>query len=310
MKIPLLIKIKSRIAGCNVAMEVFYNKYQISRQGFYKSVNRQIETNKMMEEIQDKVKQYRLHKDRRAGSRTLYYNLNIKVLYGIGVTKFEGLLSTHGMSLQPLRIRVVTTNSCTQSWNYGNLCNGLIINGINQLVVGDLTYISLGIYRYYLFSLTDVFSFRIVGYCLSKRMRKQEAIQALKMFIKLRGKTKLESCIHHTDGGSQYFSKNYLKALGKIQVSVAKNCLENGLAEQKNGYIKNHLIPTVKLNNPDKLNQEINRMIKFYNHERKQAKLDWKTPVEFERGIKNSKHKLYVRMHDFEKNIPTKAQRF
>jgi len=141
-------------------------------------------------------------------------------------------------------------------------------------------------------------------------MRKQEAMQALKMFIKLRGRKNLGRCIHHTDGGSQYFSKEYLKILGPIKVSVAENCLENGLAEQKNGYLKHHLIPTMRLNNPDKLHQEIDKMMYFYNQERKQAQLGWKTPVAFEEEIRNTTHNYYVRMHNFEQNIPSKASRF
>jgi transposase InsO family protein len=260
----------------------------------------------MVSQIGEQVNQYRLTKDRRAGSRSLFYNLGIKAKYGIGVSKFEELMSQYGYSLLPLRVKVVTTQSSCQSWNYKNLCNGLVINGINQLVVGDLTYITLGKHRYYLFCLTDYYSLRIVGYCISDIMRKQEALETLKKFIKLRGYINLENCIHHTDGGSQYFSSDYLNKLGKnIRISVATNCLENGLAEQKNGFIKHHLIPTVQIDKLHVLGKEIDRIIDFYNCERKQEKLGWKTPEAFE-NQKISKNKIPVlRLHDHEKNIPS-----
>jgi transposase InsO family protein len=310
MKIPLLTIIKENPLRSEVSMELFYSQYNISRQGFTQALAFQAQQDEMMLEIKERVRLYRLKNDRRAGSRTLFHNLDIKRRYDLGVTKFERLMSAYGLSLAPLRLRVVTTKSSSQSWNYKNLCNGLIITGINQLVVGDITYVVLGKKRYYLFSLTDVFSLRIVGYHMSERMRKEEAISALEMFIDLRGDENLINCIHHTDGGGQYFAKKYLNVLGEMKSSVAGTCLENGLAEQKNGYIKNHLIPTVSLNNPDKIAQEIDRVMHFYNHERKQSGLGWKSPVEFENELKSNKKKLYVRLHDFEKNIPSKAKRF
>ena len=310
MKIPLLTIIKSKVTNTNLSMEIFYRLYGISRQGYTQALESLHDEERMMLAIGKEVNSYSLKHDRRAGSRSLFYNLDIKNTYGKGITKFEQLMSRYGLSLAPLRMRVVTTKSSSQSWNYSNLCNGLIVSGINQLVVGDITYLKLGKARYFLFCLIDLFSLRIVGYHLSKRMRKEEAIQALEMFISLRGRENVSNCIHHTDGGGQYFAKKYLNKLGNISSSVAKTCLENGLAEQKNGYIKNHLIPTVCLSNPDKLGQEMDRIMHFYNHERKQKELGWKSPVEFEKGLESAQKNLYVRLHDFEKKIPSEAKRF
>ena len=70
------------------------------------------------------------------------------------------------------------------------------------------------------------------------------------------------------------------------------------------------MIPTVQLNNPDTLVQEMDRIIHFYNHERKQKELGWKSPVEFEKSLRSEQKNLYVRLHDFEKKIPSKTKRF
>jgi len=300
---------KERLAH-GLTMERIYEYFQISRQGFYKAVKSLKAEEKMMAEIEKLVLVYRLKKDRRAGSRSLYYNLGIKTKYGIGVTKFEKLMSQYGLTLVPCRVKVVTTQSCLQSWNYTNLCNGLIISDINQLVVGDITYIALGKTRYYLFCLTDVFSERIGGYHLSQRMRKQEALLALKMLVKLRGRQELNNCIHHTDGGGQYFSGEYLKATKKMQTSVARSCLENGYAEQKNGFFKNHLLPTLQYNEGKSLAQSLEKAVKFYNTERKQKELGWLSPDEFERAIENRQIKQKLILHDHINNIPSKRERF
>ena len=276
-----------------ISMERFYDYLGISRQGVHQRLSVHRTQSEMMQEIDVKVAAYRSGKDRRAGSRSLFYNLGIKEAYGLGVNKFERLMSAYHMSLVPLHVRVITTRSSLQSWNYENLAEGLELSDINQLVVGDLTYLSIGTQRYYLFCLTDVYSARLVGFCLHSRMRSSEAKVALDMWSTLRGKGHLRSSIHHTDGGKQYFSHIYMNELRdlEVRVSVAKNCLENGYAEQRNGFIKYHLLPTIRLTRGGYLTREINRIMHFYNHERKQESLGWKSPVEFEKHVTQLKEK-------------------
>jgi len=300
VKQALLERLHAERLVHGIEMERIYSYVGVSRQGYYQKKARLEKETSMLSEIEVLVRDYRQEKDRRAGLRSLYHNLEIKSHYGIGVNKFERLTSQAGLSLKPLRIRVVTTQSVCQSWNYSNLSKGLKVNGINQLIVGDLTYIDLAGVRYYLFCLTDVYSARIVGVSLNKRMRAIDAKQALEQCVSLRGRTSLEGCIHHTDGGSQYFSKLYLADIGrlKFRISVANNCLENGYAEQRNSCLKHHLIPTMKLsNNMQSLQKELNRVIEFYNHQRKQECLNWLSPVEFEKINKKAKSKeKYVRI--------------
>jgi putative transposase len=269
----------------SIEMERFYRYLGISRQGAHQGIESCKREKEMMAEIEHLVREYRLTKDRRAGSRSLFYNLGIKEAYHIGVTKFERLMSRYDQCLLPLHVRITTTTSCMQSWNYPNLTEGLKIQSINELVVGDLTYIVYGKDRYYLFCLTDVYSGRIVGHCFSNRMRSIEAKIALDRWIYLRGKQKMINCIHHTDGGSQYFSSIYLTTLQDlgVQVSVAKNCLQNGYAEQRNGLFKHHLLPTIKAGKKQSLEKEIESSIKYYNFERKQEGFNWRSPVEYER---------------------------
>lgn len=301
MTIPLLLSIKDGCKFHGIAMERFYEYFGISRQGFDKASRKLNEELEMMNIITKSVHQYRLKFDRRAGSRSLFYNMNIKDIYGIGVTKFEQLMSKYGLTLLPIRTRVITTQSSLQSWNYPNLCNGLIVNQINQIVVGDLTYIAIGKNRYYMFCLIDVFSARIVGFCISERMRSKEAMSALFMWIKLRGKDNLFNCIHHTDGGTQYFAAKYLEHMTNtnLQISVARNCLQNGYAEQKNGLLKHHLIPTINSSSTSGIVKAVQEIIYFYNYHRKQQPLGWKSPVEFEKD--HEKHpcrQLILHDHD------------
>ncbi len=309
MIIPLLTRLRDSRTLHGIPMERFYDYAGISRQGYFQALKSHRREQHIMREVEPLVLNFRKRKDNRAGSRTLYHCLNIKQVYSIGVNKFEGLMRGYGLNLAPLRVRVVTTQSSKQSWNYPDLCKGLEVNWINQLVVGDLTYVSYGKHRFFLFCLTDVYSARIVGYDWSERMRAQDAIRAFDKWVKLRGRSSLKECIHHTDGGSQYFSELYLTAMlnVKLKISVARSCLDNGFAEQRNGLLKHHLIPAMK---PDlkgkKLERELSRIMHVYNHERKQENLGWKSPVEFENHWSDKQNRPIMTVYDRDKKTRTK----
>ena len=308
----LLLDLKQAIGLHKIPMEKFYEFFGITRQGYKKKLAKFYDNQLIENKIREEVKLYRTNVDRRAGSRSLYHNLEIKRRYDFGVNKFEKLMSRTGLTLVPMRINVVTTQSCYQSWNYKNLINGLIMNGINQVIVGDITYLYLFKSRYYLFCLIDIFSNRIVGYCLSKRMRSLEALEALKKCVKLRGAKNLLNCIHHTDGGKQYFSQIYLSLTSEIKMksSVAKTCLENGYAEQKNGFIKCHLIPTMDLTKEKKIERELDLVIHKYNTERKQKSLGWLSPSQFEDKLQTEKYQPILQLHDYIKNRKSNRKGF
>jgi len=305
--LPLLQLIRSRQQFHGQPMEAFYKYVGISRQAYFQALASQRKEGRMLDEMFESVKAYRTGVDRRAGSRCLYNNLDIKSRFNIGVTKFERLMSEHGQSLVPLRVKVVTTKSCYQSWNYPNLASGLAVNDINELVVGDLCYVAIEKYRYFLFCLTDVFSGRIVGYHLGDRMRAEEGKKAFDMWVLLRKKKNLKHCIHHTDGGSQYFSDLYLSAMKKadLRISVARNCLENGFAEQRNGLFKHHLLPTLSCSAGVGLYREVQRVIYVYNHERKQESLGWLSPVQYELKWSGT-GKAGIVLYDLEKRMPSR----
>lgn len=301
MMVPLLQAIKERQSVHGIAMEKFYRHAGMSRQGFFKAVHHRMEEQLLIQEVASLVRVYRQKKDRRAGSRSLFNNLDIKNRFDIGVNKFEQLMSANGLSLAPLRTRVVTTKSSMQSWNYRNLINGLVVSNINKVVAGDLTYLHLEGQRYYLFCLTDLYSARIVGYQMSFNMRADDAKKALDMWVGLRKKKNIKGCIHHTDGGSQYFSGLYLTELDDldVQVSCAENCLMNGYAEQRNGLLKHHLMPTMQESMESDLNKQINRIMRVYNYERKQKALGWLSPVAFEKKILGLVNKPKLQLYKF-----------
>lgn len=241
-------------------------------------------------------------KDKRAGSLSLYHNLSIKSTYNLGINKFCGILRELDLTLSPLKVRIITTKGCLCSRVYKNLLNGLIINNYGKVVVGDLTYVLVNNLRFYIFSLFDVYSARMLGIWGSDRMRAQEAFEAMQQWINLRTPKGVRQTIHHTDGGSQYFSNLYLKHLKKlkVQISVAANCLQNGYAEQRNGLIKHHLL-NYQYWNVNSFQKELKEIAHFYNYERKQEGLGWRTPVAYEKYMATltEKERPKLELHHF-----------
>lgn len=288
-------------------MEELYRMIDISRQGMSKRIRYWQNQQQIMDALIPMVRQYRLHKDRRAGSRSLFFNLEIKKLYGLGINKYERLMNVYQMTMKPLRVKVVTTKSSLKSWNYKNLLNGLELNDINKVVAGDITYVYLGRDLFYVFILMDLYSSRIVGINVSDRMRSIDAQEALLEWVKCRGKDKLVECVHHTDGGSQYFSIDYVQKLNelKVKISVARTCMENGYAEQFNSTIKHRLIPCKQIGSLNEFQKAIHEVAYFYNCERKQADLGWRTPDEFESYVQpiNLDERVTIKFHDFENRI-------
>lgn len=302
MTFPLLLHFYEGRQEHGIPMSLFFEFVGYSRQSFYKQLASGREHTEKWSELPKLVHNYRKKKDARAGSRSLYYNLNIKEKYGVGVNKFERIMAEYKLTLNPLRVRVVTTKSSMQSWNYKNLLPGRELTAICQAIAGDITYVHVAGKRHYVFTLIDLYSNRIIGYDLVDNMKSSVAESVLLTAIDLRGLEAMEGCIHLTDGAGQYFSKVYIDLITirfKMQMSCAKSCMENGYAEQRNATIKHHFMPLIKGQTISAARNELKRHITFYNHERKQESLGWRCPVEFENYVKTLANPPTKKMYEY-----------
>jgi putative transposase len=244
----------------------------------------------------------------RDGSRQMYYSARVKEEFGIGVTKFERIMSDLGLTIAPLKLHRNLSKRCARSVLYRNLTNGLKLTGINQLIVGDLTELRIkNGQKWYVFVLTDVYSGRIVGLSGGSRMTAKVALKALDEFFELRGEGEYADLIHHTDGGSQYFSDLYLGRMlaAKVRISVAGNCQENGHAEQKNDTVKNRYLRYLDLSTEELFKKSLAHLKYLVNEERTMDSRLKLTPAEFERKMLElpEAQRLVVNMYDFSEHV-------
>ncbi len=78
---------------------------------------------------------------------------------------------------------VVTTDSDHGLPVYPNLARALVLTGLDQLWVADLTYIRLELEFVYLGVILDAFSRRVIGWALDRMLEAALALQALRMAL-------------------------------------------------------------------------------------------------------------------------------
>ncbi|MGH8500418.1 MAG: IS3 family transposase [Methylococcales bacterium] len=169
----------------------------------------------------------------------------------------------------------------SHSWmrRFPNLIRDFIPAGANQLWVSDITYVRIGGGFGYLSLVTDAYSRKIVGFCLSRDLRAAGCIRALKMALK--NNPNREGLIHHSDRGLQYQSAEYLRLLGpKARISMSENSdpLENAIAERVNGILKDELLKA-RFDSFAQAQAEIALAVSTYNHLRPHSSVDMLTPA-------------------------------
>lgn len=281
-------------------MNALYTIAGISKQGFYKSITKEVKDITLRYRVADIVKEVR--KDHpRMGSRPMYYKLGIREM---GINKFEKIVRESGLGVTQKKRRIITTQSNPNHHHYPNLTYGKKLNGINQLWVSDITYWPMEDETYYLTLMQDVYSRRILGYHADANMFAENNIKVLEQSMGLRGKRKYNlELIHHSDKGSQYTCKEYEKRLitAEIDISMAKNSLENPYAERLNGIIKNDYLAYENIFNLSSLYQALEKVVWLYNNQRPHSELEFLTPVEFENlitRIEPSERKTLI-LYDF-----------
>ena len=163
-------------------------------------------------------------------------------------------------------------------------------DGVDQLWVGDITYVSVqGGPFSYLAMLMDRFSRSIVGWQLAQDMTEQLVLDALKRAIRTRQPS--PGLIHHTDRGGQYAGAEYRSVLRRAgmrqSMSRPDNCYDNAFMESCFGTFKTELEMTEYDNHAAAL-QEIKSYIAYYNLERKHSGIGYLAPAQFEAHLSRS----------------------
>jgi len=201
------------------------------------------------------------------------------------------VMQKFGLNAITWRTFVRTTDSRHTLPVYPNLIKNRQIRALNQAWVADITYIRIRSSFIYLAALLDLYSRRIVGWAISKRIDAELCVTALRMALQTRT---ARGCIHHSDRGAQYASATYVALLRQyglqISMSAKGNPYDNAFMES---FYKTLKYEEVHLCNYETYDDVIERLPFFleevYNRKRLHSSIGYLPPTEFEAAVLNMK---------------------
>jgi transposase InsO family protein len=185
---------------------------------------------------------------------------------------------------------VLTTDTHHPFAIYPNLVPRLVLNGINQLWVADITYIRLRESFLYLAVILDAWSRKVIGWELGDTLEATLAVAALQKALAER---KIEpSIMHHSDRGVQYASSQYVEMLEAngflISMSRTGNPYDNAKAESFMKTLKCEEVYLKQYRDREDVESSITNFIQqVYNGKRLHSALRYLSPAQFEAELQN-----------------------
>jgi transposase InsO family protein len=259
----------------------------VSRSGFYAWGARK-PSRRTQEEARLAVEVHAIHAEsrRRYGSPRVHAELREQGRR-TSRKRVARLMREQGLQARPKRRFRVTTDSTHDLPVATNVLDRRFEASAPDTVwATDITYLWTTEGWLYLAVILDLFSRRVVGWCLRDRMTRQLTLDALDMALGRRRPP--EGLLHHSDRGSQYASKDYRAALAAhgIVCSMSRrgDCWDNAVAESFFSTLKMELVyETAWRTRADACVEVFEYVEVFYNGQRRHSSLGYLSPVEFER---------------------------
>jgi len=199
----------------------------------------------------------------------------------LGRDTFLQLLRDHDLLIKKRRSYVRTTNSNHHFKKWPDLINRRPATMAEEIWVSDITYLRIKSGFVYLALVTDAYSRKIVGYNLSRNLKADGCIKALKMAFDNRIYPQ-RPLIHHSDRGIQYCCDTYVRLLERHQISISMtqtgSPYDNAIAERINGILKMECGLDQTFNSFQDAEEKVIEAVSKYNYRRPHFSCQLKTP--------------------------------
>ena len=156
--------------------------------------------------------------------------------------------------------------------------------GKNEVWAGDITYLKTKEGWMYLAVVMDLYSRRIVGWHIDKRMTTDLIYRAMLKAINLRQPPK--GLVFHSDRGCQYTSKRYRALLQSFGIRASMGdvgaCWDNAVVERFFGSLKHDWILKVPQPTRAHMKQDVAAYMKYYNQDRLHSANGGMSPIRYE----------------------------
>ena len=261
----------------------------VSCSGFYGYLRRQQrEPDPEREELLEWVKDLAAASDHTYGSRRMARALQA-LGYRVGRHQARRLMREAGVWVRYRRRYRVTTNSRHRQPVFDNrLQRDFAPSAPDRVWAGDITYVWTQEGWLYLAVVIDLYSRKVVGWSMGRRLHSRLVCDALTMALWNRrpGKGQL---IHHSDRGAQYASHAFRRLLAAhgIDGSMSRkgDCWDNAVVESFFGSLKSERIQWRSYQTREEARADIVAYITmFYNSHRLHSYLGYQSPDAFERN--------------------------
>lgn len=210
----------------------------------------------------------------------------------IGRDRFCEIYDRTGHKLRRRRCAPRTTDSMHGNPLYPNKIKTLIPQRFGELIVSDITYITLrdaltGEHSFcYASLILDSYSKILLGYSVGPTLETIYPLEALDMAIEVlvAHEVDLSATIHHSDRGCQYTSADYVSVMRQykliISMTESGNPKDNPEAERINNTLKNEIFKDKVFNRIEDVREAMHTAVPFYNNERPHRSIEMLTPME------------------------------
>lgn len=155
------------------------------------------------------------------------------------------------------------------------------VTSINQVWVGDMTFIRVGEDWAYLCVIMDLYSRKILSWTFARYRSAELVTQAVHKAAATNRCTSQTIC--HTDQGSEYTSHLYQDTLAKYQLQMSMSrkghCWDNASMESFFHSLKTEMIYFNQFKTLTEAKSYITKYLKFYNNERIHSGIKYLTPL-------------------------------